>query len=125
MTFSCRFTDVKYEECVLHFFEKCLSCAVEKETFLMDSLKLMIKDSFFAENLKNTEMFIEFFSNLVEDIQVLDLPLKKVLVSVDMNMCKGLLEEKPLTLSPTSFHRNTLQSRRMKSVIMCYLSCRR
>ena len=79
--FCARFADAKFEECVLHFFEGCLSCAAEKGTFLMDSLKLLIKDSFFAENVKNTEIFVGFFSNLLEDIQALDLPLKKVLVS--------------------------------------------
>ena len=63
----------------------------------MGSLKLMRKDSVFAENLKNTEIFVEFFSSLLEGIQALDLSLQKVLVSVG-HICKGL----PSTITSVS-----------------------
>lgn len=47
----------------------------------MNFLKLVIKNSFYVQHLKESEMLIKFVSGVMVGVDVLDLPLKKVLVS--------------------------------------------
>ena len=74
---------VTFEKYVLIFFRGAASCAEQKETFVMDFLKLMNKKklSFYRLSLKKTEEEVgKFFQELLGTIDVLTLPLKKVLV---------------------------------------------
>lgn len=78
----CRLTNVKFEQLVLLFFRGCLFCDNQQRVFLINFLKLMIKNPFYVNHLNGTEMVADFFSELLDKVDVLDLPLKKVLVSV-------------------------------------------
>lgn len=57
---------------------------MDQKHFVMDFFKLMIKDSFYINHLKEVKKFVDFFEGLLEELNVLDLPLKKILVSIAM-----------------------------------------
>ena len=53
----------------------------QKQLFLMKFFKLVVKNSFYVHHLKENEKLIGFISSIMKDVDILDIPLKKVLVS--------------------------------------------
>ena len=53
----------------------------QKQLFLMKFFKLVVKNSFYVHYLKENEKLIGFISSIMKGVDILDIPLKKVLVS--------------------------------------------